>query len=296
MLDQVSDGVQTLLRRRSSDGLLSGEARAFAGSPRARVRRGWLLCAGLQHGLDERQANEIQTVLVERGFRARKAVEEGRPPTWAVEVESADAADAVRVLAELGLPRARPAGVRELLKPGLVPDPVEQHALLVEAQSGELARTLEAVDGVVSARVHLVRPQPTRTGVPGATAKAAVYLRAQPAAAVHLRAMGDELRALVAGSVEGLEPGAVTLVVSEVVSALPPRAPTPVRAGWAPALLEWGCWCSAELGPRGCSGCAGAGVAALQPRLRRPPSPSGRWCRGGSHGGRQGETGRGDSG
>ena len=123
----------------------------------------------VQHGLDERQANEIQTVLVERGFRARKAVEEGRPPTWAVEVESADAADAVRVLAELGLPRARPAGVRELLKPGLVPDPVEQHALLVEAQSGELARTLEAVDGVVSARVHLVRPQPTRTGVPGAT-------------------------------------------------------------------------------------------------------------------------------
>ena len=116
--------------------------------------------ARVQHGLDERQANEIQTVLVERGFRARKVMEEGRPPTWAVEVESADAADAVRVLAELGLPRARPAGVRELLKPGLVPDPVEQHALLVEAQSGELARTLEAVDGVVSARVHLVRPQP----------------------------------------------------------------------------------------------------------------------------------------
>ncbi len=122
--------------------------------------------AQVQHGLDERQANEIQTVLLERGFRARKRVEEGRPPTWAVEVEPADAPDAVRVLAELGLPRPRPAGVRELLKPGLVPDPVEQHALLLEAQSGELSRTLEAVDGVVSARVHLVRPQPTRTGVP----------------------------------------------------------------------------------------------------------------------------------
>jgi type III secretion protein J len=196
--------------------------------------------ARVQHGLDERQANEIQTVLVERGFRARKEVEEGRPPTWAVEVESADAADAVRVLAELGLPRTRPAGVRELLKPGLVPDPVEQHALLVEAQSGELARTLEAVDGVVSARVHLVRPQPTRTGAPGASTKAAVYLRAQPAAAVHLRAMGDELRALVAGSVEGLEPGAVTLVVSELVSTVPPRAPAPARSGWAPALLGTG--------------------------------------------------------
>jgi type III secretion protein J len=221
----------------------------MASSPTARVvlvvLPALLLCeagcsARVQHGLDERQANEIQTVLMERGFRARKVVEDGRPPTWAVEVEPSDAADAVRVLAELGLPRARPAGIRELLKPGLVPDPVEQHALLLEAQSGELARTLEAVDGVLSARVHLVRPTPTRTGVPGAPTKAAVYLRARPAAARHLRAMGEELRELVAGSVEGLEPGAVTLVVSEVVSAVPPRAPVQVRSGWAPALLGAG--------------------------------------------------------
>ena len=193
--------------------------------------------ARVQHALDERQANEIQTVLVERGFRARKVVEDGRPPTWAVEVPPADAADAVRVLAELGLPRARPAGVRELLKPGLVPDPLEQHALLLEAQSGELARTLEAVDGVVSARVHLVRPQPSRAGAPAAPTKAAVYLRAQPAAAAHLQAMRDELRSLVAGSVEGLEPAAVTLVVSEVVSTVPPRPGAPVRSGSAAALL-----------------------------------------------------------
>ena len=193
--------------------------------------------ARVQHGLDERQANELQTVLMERGFRATKVVEDGRPPTWAVEVAPADAADAVRVLAELGLPRARPAGVRELLKPGLVPDPLEQHVLLLEAQSGELARTLEAVDGVVSARVHLVRPQPTRAGVPPGPTKAAVYLRVRPAAAPHLEAMRDELRARVGGSVEGLEPSAVTLVLSEVVSTVPPRAPAPDRSGWAPALV-----------------------------------------------------------
>ena len=220
--------------------------------------------ARVQHGLDERQANEIQTVLMERGFRARKVVEDGRPPTWAVEVESSDAADAVRVLAELGLPRARPAGIRELLKPGLVPDPVEQHALLLEAQSGELARTLEAVDGVLSARVHLVRPAPTRAGVPGALTKAAVYLRARPTAAFHLRAMQEDLRALVAGSVEELEPGAVTLVVSEVVSAVPARVPVPVRSGWTPALLGTGVL---VLG-----GAAAMAVLRLHRRRRRDPS------------------------
>ena len=222
--------------------------------------------AEVQHGLDERQANEIQTVLLERGFRARKRVEEGRPPTWAVEVEPADAADAVRVLAELGLPRPRPAGVRELLKPGLVPDPLEQHALLLEAQSGELSRTLEGVDGVVSARVHLVRPQPTRAGVPPAPTKAAVYLRVQPAAAAHLAVRRDELRALVAGSVEGLEPAAVTLVLSEVVTTVPPRGTAPERPGWRPGLLVVGLL---VLG----AGSAGAG-ALLRRRGRRAPSPA----------------------
>ena len=226
-------------------------------------------CASrVQHGLDERQANEIQTVLMERGFRAAKVVEDGRPPTWAVEVESADAADAVRVLAEQGLPRARPAGVRELLKPGLVPDPVEQHALLLEAQSGELARTLEAVDGVVSARVHLVRPQAARSGVPVAPTKAAVYLRAQPAAAAHLQAMRDELRALVAGSVEGLESAAVTLVVSEVVSTVPPRAPAPARAGWGPALLG-----ALVLGLGGVA-CGGWVLVRRRARRRTSPPPA----------------------
>jgi type III secretion protein J len=193
--------------------------------------------AQVQHGLDERQANEIQTVLVDRGFEARKRVEDGRPPTWAIEVESAEAADAVRILAELGLPRPHPSGVRELVKPGLVPDPTEQHALLMEAQSGELARTLEAVDGVVSARVHLVRPQPGRPGTPSAQPKAAVYLRVHPAAAARLAAMGEQLRALVAGAVEGLEASGVTLVISEVVSTVPTRPPasttSSVGRSWA---------------------------------------------------------------
>jgi len=198
-------------------------------------------CASrVQHGLDERQANEIQTVLVERGFAARKVVEEGRPPTWAVEVAAADASEAVRVLAALGLPRPRPAGVKELLRPGLVPDPLEQHVLLLEAQSGELARTLEGVDGVLSARVHLVRATVGRGGVTASSAKAAVYLRVQAAAHDRLETMREELRALVAGSVEGLEPAAVTLVLSEVASPVLNRAAEVPSGPWAAPLLVLG--------------------------------------------------------
>jgi hypothetical protein len=49
--------------------------------------------------------------------------------------------------------------------------------------------------------------------------------------------MREELRSLVAGSVEGLEPAAVTLVVSEVVSTVPPRPGSPVRSSLRAALL-----------------------------------------------------------
>lgn len=202
----------------------------------------------VQHGLDERQANEIQTVLVERGFAARKVIEDGRPPTWAVEVSAADASEAVRLLAGLGLPRPRPQGVKELLRPGLVPDPLEQHVLLLEAQSGELARTLEGVDGVLSSRVHLVRSTPSRGGGPGTPAKAAVYLRVQSVALGRLTGMRDELRALVAGSVEGLEPVGVTLVLSEVTSPVLVRAADAPAGPWRVPLLALG---AAALGVAG---------------------------------------------
>jgi len=236
--------------------------------------------ARVQHGLDERQANEIQTVLVERGFEAHKHVEDGRPPTWAIEVESAEAADAVRILAELGLPRPHPSGVRELLKPGLVPDPTEQHALLLEAQSGELARTLEAVDGVVSARVHLVRPQPGRPGSPSSQPKASVYLRVHPAAVGRLAAMREQLRALVAGAVEGLESSGVTLVISEVISTVPVRPAPAARPSVGPSwrfataasmlLVALGAAFFAfrrfVLRPRG----AGQAVVAIRPVVQGP--------------------------
>lgn len=180
--------------------------------------------AQVQHGLDERQANEIQAVLVERGFEARKVEEDGRHPTWAIEVASEQAADAVRVLAELGLPRPRNEGFRDVFKPGLLPDPVEQHVRFLEAAAGELAQTLEAVDGVASARVHLVVPAPLRTGQPPGPAKASAFVRVRPGALDRVLAMRSELKSLVAGGVEGLTPEAVSLVVAEVVSSVPAPA------------------------------------------------------------------------
>lgn len=200
-----------------------------------------LLCGcrtRIQHGLDERQANELQKVLAERGFEARKVSEQGRKPSWAIEVDDDHAADAVRVLAELGLPRARSPSTLDILAGSkLVPTAAEERARQVLGLAGDLAQTLEAVDGVTSARVHLVLPTPPKGGQMGTQAKASAFLRVRPGAAEQIRQARDELRALVAGAVEGLSPENVTLVVSEVASSVPAPVPGPSPATRLRALV-----------------------------------------------------------
>lgn len=177
--------------------------------------------AKIQHGLDERQANEILSVLIERGFDAKKVSEAGKKPTWAIQVPDGQATDAVRILAELGLPRPKvPTTMDVLGQGGLVPTPTEERQRQVVGLAGDIAATLETFDGVTSARVHLVLPSPARPGQMQGQAKAAAFLRVRPGAADRVNMARDQLRALIAGSVEGLSPEAVTLVVNEVATSV----------------------------------------------------------------------------
>lgn len=178
----------------------------------------------IQHGLNEEQANEVQTILLEAGFQAKKVPEAGKKPTWAIEIDGDHAQSATRVLAELGLPREKEPGLEEM-REGLVPTPTQERAALLNALAGELSGTLETVAGVTVARVHLTIPQPARPGqVPG-QAKASAFLLVRPGHGPHVRGLEEDLRRLIAGSVEGLSAENVALVVNEVVSSVP--APTP---------------------------------------------------------------------
>lgn len=173
----------------------------------------------IQHGLDEAQANEIQTVLLELGFAAKKVPEGGKKPTWAIEVDDDHALSATRVLSELGLPRQSLASAPDV---GLVPTPTQERAAQLNALANELSGTLETIAGVTVARVHLVVPAPPRPGQAPGRAKASAFLRVRPGQGANVRGMDEELRRLMAGSVEGLLPEDVTLVVNEVVSSVPP--------------------------------------------------------------------------
>jgi type III secretion protein J len=224
----------------------------------------------LLHGLDERQANEVLVALDEGGIAAAKAREDGAEAGFAIEVARGDAARARRLLAERDLPRAAPPGFDGVFAKGsIVPTPTEEHALYLHALAGELSRSLEALDGVVGARVHLGLPQadPFRPGE-RPPPRAAVLVRCRAAACPAVRALEGGIRELVAGAADGLSPASVAVVIAEASEHRPqPRSERPRRS---PVLLTL-----AALAGVSAVGVGGAGLRgplrAARERLGRAP-------------------------
>jgi type III secretion protein J len=183
----------------------------------------------IQHGLDEAAANEILTSLERVGIPATKGRDEDG--TFAVVVAKGDGLRAMELMRSLGLPRGPRAGFGEIYKqPSLVPTPTEERARYVEALGGEIARTLESVDGVVSARVHLVLSEPdplALDGKPRVAAQAAVLLKTRGGRPAPI---GErDVQKLVAGSVPGLDASAVAVVVTPAPE-MPPASGTSLVA------------------------------------------------------------------
>jgi type III secretion protein J len=171
----------------------------------------------IHHGLDERDANEIISVLTSRGFEAQKVSEKGKKPTWAIEVDDERAAEALRVLAEMKLPRPQRTTTRDVAaQSGLIDTPSAEKLRQFEALEGDIEQTLETMDGVVSAGVEIVVPAVARPGQPTQPSKASALLRVQPDSYERISQQREQLKMLIAGSVEGLKSDDVALVIDRV--------------------------------------------------------------------------------
>ena len=185
---------------------------------------------GVLHGLDEPSANEALAALEGAGIGAEKVVDEGTQGSdrFALRVPRAEGPRALDVLRARGLPRERRHGFAEVYgQPSLIPTASEERARYLAASAGEIERTLEMVDGVVSARVHVVMeeadPLALDAGKPRAAARAAVLIKTAGGRAP----LGElEVQKLVAGSVPGLDPSAGAVVTT--------AAPLPPASGLGP--------------------------------------------------------------
>ncbi|RPI61789.1 MAG: flagellar M-ring protein FliF [Planctomycetaceae bacterium] len=117
-------------------------------------------------------------------------------------------------MASQGLPKGDQAGYKILDEEKIGISPFSQRINYMRAVEGELAKTIQLLEGVMSARVHIVRPEEGLFAGREKQSSATVVLRVKPgwrltngnvAAIVHL----------LSGSVEGLTPQKVVVVDSQ---------------------------------------------------------------------------------
>lgn len=114
-------------------------------------------------------------------------------------------------LASVGLPESAGVGFEIFDRTGIGVTPFTQQMNYRRALQGELARTISQISQVDRVRVHLVIPEKRLFGSEQKPAQAAVVLtlkRGKPLGATQVQGIVH----LVASSVEGLDPGQVTVV------------------------------------------------------------------------------------
>jgi len=155
----------------------------------------------LYSNLSEQDANEMIVELARGNIRATKDSPEGK--LWSVKVSEADMARALERLKAAALPHEKNATMADLFqKSHLVSTPYEERARYVYAVSEELSRTLSQIDGVVTARVHVVIPDndPLATRVVPSSASVFIKHRAN----VDVQHLTPSIKNLVVKSIQGL--------------------------------------------------------------------------------------------
>jgi len=217
----------------SDQGVIVIGSRRKAAVPLALLLLGLASCAvEIVHDLDEAEANQILASLQQHGIAAEKSRQvQGSAASYSLKVPSASASKAWRLMREQNLPRPKRLGLSEAFaKPSLMPTATQERALLHHALGEEIAKTLQSVEGVVEARVHLVLPvrDPLSPGDgPRPSPRASVLVRAVTPAPLSTQ----EVQKLVAGAVDGLRVDDVTVVIAAAAKREPPAAAELARLG-----------------------------------------------------------------
>lgn len=227
----------------SGDGLVD-RAAAIASAMQQRLmampvgKRTWLIasaaflaaaCVGLMwyaqrpdwrvlfNGLDGKDTQQVSQELAAAGISFQMTAD-----GTGIEVP-ADMLDKARMeVAAKGMPQSGRLGFELFDKPNWVGSEFDERVNYQRALEGELEHTIETLDVVRSARVHLVLPQQSLFVSEEKAAKASVVLKLRRSTVDPEQA--DAIRSLVAGAVENLSPDQVTLVDADGRANLKPRS------------------------------------------------------------------------
>lgn len=160
----------------------------------------------LFEGLAETDKASVATALQSAGINYSLDGNSG-----AISVAEQDFHRARMLLAGQGLPKAAPSGDALITALPMGASRAVEGQTLKAAREADLARTIEAIDQVLSARVHLATPEPSLFVRDTSQPAASVMLRLQPGRALS-EAQVRAIRFLVASSVPGLTADQVSVI------------------------------------------------------------------------------------
>lgn len=169
--------------------------------------------ADLYSNLGEAEANEMLALLMRAGINAEKQpIADG---FLKLTVDRNQFAEAVELLTRNGFPRTTFNSIGDVFKrEGLISSPLEERVRFVYALSQELSTTISEIDGVLSARVHVVLPTDSLSNANARPSSAAIFIRHRQNAPLDM--LGPEIKRLVEKSIEGLSYENVELVMIPV--------------------------------------------------------------------------------
>lgn len=173
-----------------------------------------LLLAGcsktvLYTGLSESDANDMLALLMSSGIGTEKTADK---TGVSISVDSSRVPDAVALLNAAGLPHKTYANMGTLFqRSGMISSPSEDRVRYIYGLSQELGHTISLIDGVLSARVHIVLPGNDPSNPVTKPSSAAVLIRYSPDATIDT--LVPKIKELVVNSVEGLSYDHVSVVL-----------------------------------------------------------------------------------
>ncbi len=129
----------------------------------------------------------------------------------AIEVPAEKLHEARLALAVNVMPSGKSVGFEVFDESGMGRSAFTEKVNLHRALEGELARTIRHIEGIERARVHLVTPERRVFRDQEATPSASVIVSLRPGFVLE-RAQAQAIRQLVAGAIERLDPGRVSIV------------------------------------------------------------------------------------
>lgn len=166
----------------------------------------------LYSGLSQRSANEMIAVLAENGIKSSRAAGD-TANSYKIRVAADDMAQAVRVLQASGYPKDSYRSIGEIFPgDGIIVTPYEQRARMSFAISQELSKTISEIDGVVSARVHVMLTDSENRNMQRVVNPSAAVVVHQ-SGTTDVNEMAQRVRLIVSNAVTNLSPRNVSVSV-----------------------------------------------------------------------------------